>query len=369
VIRSAIAAGSCADNSDSRRLAFYPTGDGEHRLLPLDCIRPSSLNPRRDFNDRALEELAESIRKWGQLQPVLVRRDAEPGYFVLICGERRWRAHQRAGLRTIWAVERDAVDADSLRLGLIENLQRVGLSRVEKLAALDQLAELAQSAGLRRTAVDLHIDPSWLSRQISMRRDAVIFPALESGRLGFGQAAELLRAPQAKRRELLERVLEASARVSSATIRAWVEAARSDARHVGREAAPDAPVDKMDTVSEPTTRSYRALLTDLERLGAPSSYEERAALLELVEHAEQLLRGEPIQHQSESSPTSWTELYCLMCGERGATVSNGTVHAQYGGAVRQRGKQLICGRCGGALTPGERGIAYTCQAPNTTRAR
>jgi ParB family chromosome partitioning protein len=311
----------------------------DYRLLPIDRISPNPHGPRREFNERALEELAASIRTSGQLQPIVVRQDVEPGHFILICGERRWRAHARAGIRTIWAIEREATHVEALQLALIENLHRVSLSRTEKLAALDQLAELTRAAGVRRTALQLNVDPSWLSRQLAISRDPVIFPALEAGQVGFGQAAELLRAPERKRGDLLSRILEHCERVPTATVRTWVEEARTRARP--------------QSTKKPV-KSYRMLLSELENLGSPTSAADRAALQELVDCAQRLLH-------CSSRPWTWYELNCLMCGERAATVRGATVHAQHTGAVRQRGRQLVCGRCGGVLTPGERGVAYSAE--------
>jgi ParB family chromosome partitioning protein len=149
-------------------------------LIAVDAITPSRHRLRRDTSAHALESLAQSIKRWGQLQPVVVRSMSGDRY-ELICGERRWLAHKHAGLTTIWAVERDAADAESLVLALVENLQRVGLSQVEKMAALDQLAELTHSVGLRSLARQLRIAPSWLSSQLSVRRDAQILSALDAG--------------------------------------------------------------------------------------------------------------------------------------------------------------------------------------------
>jgi cellulose biosynthesis protein BcsQ len=112
---------------------------GPPLLIPVDQIDPNPRNPRRLFDEEALNELAESIKQWKQLQPIVVRRVGER--FELICGERRWRAHRRAGIDAIWAVERDASDADAYALALVENIQRVDLSHAEKVAALDQLGE------------------------------------------------------------------------------------------------------------------------------------------------------------------------------------------------------------------------------------
>jgi len=272
----------------------------DHLLLPAGQIVPNPDNPRQSFSEEALDQLAESIKRWGQLQPVLVRRVGQQ--YQLICGERRWRAHQRAGLDSIWAVERDATDQEVLALALVENLQRVDLSHAEKVAALDQLAEVAHAQGLRKTAMQLHVDAGWLSRQLSVRKDPVIFPALESGRLGFGQATELLRAPAHVRRPLLDQALRAKGRVPTATIRVWVEDARALERQsrVGiaeRLASRPGPARVDGGVVSP----FRELLEQLGTLGAPASAEDRAALEELVARAKQLL--DLVEHALDSTGT------------------------------------------------------------------
>src|SRR4029077_13743253 len=93
--------------------------------LALDRIRACPFQPRKDFAPEALQELADSIRAQGVIQPLLVRQ--KEGFFELIAGERRWRAAQLLGLKEIPAVIREADDAAVLQLALIENLQRENL--------------------------------------------------------------------------------------------------------------------------------------------------------------------------------------------------------------------------------------------------
>jgi ParB family chromosome partitioning protein len=90
--------------------------------LPIESVQRSSAQPRKSFDERRLEELAGSIREHGVLEPILVRR-AGTGY-AIVAGERRWRAAQRAGLREIPALLREANDLESFELALVENLQR-----------------------------------------------------------------------------------------------------------------------------------------------------------------------------------------------------------------------------------------------------
>jgi ParB family chromosome partitioning protein len=124
-----------------------PTGRGQGVVeVPVASIEPNPLQPRRTFSEAGLEELANSLREVGMLQPVVVTRGPSGGY-VLLAGERRWRAARKAGLATIPAVVRDAAgDSEALALALIENLQREDLTPIEEARAYHHLrAELGLS--------------------------------------------------------------------------------------------------------------------------------------------------------------------------------------------------------------------------------
>src|SRR5579871_2281286 len=103
-----------------------------YKEIPVSAITPNPRQPRRTFDEDALEELAESIRQVGLLQPVVVRA-AGPGRYELIMGERRWRASQRAGLTEIPAIVKQTQDNDLLRDALIENLHRQQLDPLEEI--------------------------------------------------------------------------------------------------------------------------------------------------------------------------------------------------------------------------------------------
>jgi ParB family transcriptional regulator, chromosome partitioning protein len=125
--------------------------------IPVTSISPNPRQPRRTFDEDALDELADSIREVGLLQPVVVRATG-PGRYELIMGERRWRASQRAGLTEIAAIVRETPDTDLLRDALIENLHRQQLDPLEEAAAYQQLLDdfgatheqLAQKIGRSR---------------------------------------------------------------------------------------------------------------------------------------------------------------------------------------------------------------------------
>jgi ParB family chromosome partitioning protein len=108
------------------------------REIDIDRILPNSHQPRKNFDEDALNELADSIREHGVVQPVVVR-PLEDGFFQLIAGERRWRAAQRAGLYRIPAVVREAGEHAALEVALIENLQREDLNPIEEAQAYERL--------------------------------------------------------------------------------------------------------------------------------------------------------------------------------------------------------------------------------------
>ena len=130
------------------------------REIDIDRILPNSRQPRKNFNEDGLNELADSIRERGIVQPIVVRA-LEDGFFQLIAGERRWRAAQRAGLLRIPAVIREADEHASLEIALIENLQREDLNPIEEAQAYERLIvdfgmtqeEVARRVAKNRTTV------------------------------------------------------------------------------------------------------------------------------------------------------------------------------------------------------------------------
>jgi ParB family chromosome partitioning protein len=130
------------------------------REIDIDRILPNSQQPRKTFDEESLEELANSIRQHGVVQPIVVRA-LEDGFFQLIAGERRWRASQRAGLARVPAVIRQAGEHDTLEIALIENLQRQDLNPLEEAQAYEKLIvdfgltqdEVARRVGKNRATV------------------------------------------------------------------------------------------------------------------------------------------------------------------------------------------------------------------------
>lgn len=134
------------------------------RQVHLSSISPSPLQPRKEFGREALQELVDSIRQHGIIQPLIVR--PMNGRHELIAGERRWRAAQEAGLSEVPVIVRDATDLEVLELSLIENLQRTDLNAIEEAQGY---ARLATEFGLRQEDIALKVGRSRAAVANSMR--------------------------------------------------------------------------------------------------------------------------------------------------------------------------------------------------------
>jgi ParB family chromosome partitioning protein len=137
------------------------TESGGVKRLPVEFIIANRANPRRTFDSEQLEELTNSIREKGVMQPLLVRPSEDPHIFEIIAGERRWRAAQRAGLHDVPVIVREVGDKEALELAIIENVQRADLNPLEEAMGYGQLIEqfdytqqdLAQVIGKSRSHV------------------------------------------------------------------------------------------------------------------------------------------------------------------------------------------------------------------------
>jgi ParB family chromosome partitioning protein len=114
--------------------------EGEQKVVAIEALKGSRLNPRKDFREDELAELAESIRQKGLVQPIIVRADPAGGYEI-VAGERRWRASQRAGLHTVPVIVRELGDQEVLELAIIENVQRADLNAIEEATGYSELME------------------------------------------------------------------------------------------------------------------------------------------------------------------------------------------------------------------------------------
>ena len=165
--------------------------DGILKQLPVDLIQRGKYQPRRDIDPESLQELADSIKVQGVMQPIVVRPIADRRYEI-IAGERRWRATQLAGLDSIPALVREVPDSAAIAMSLIENIQREDLNPIEEAAALMRLQqefeltqqEVANAVGKSRSTV------ANLLRLMSLQDD--VRRLVEHGDLEMGHARALL---------------------------------------------------------------------------------------------------------------------------------------------------------------------------------
>lgn len=182
-------------------------GSGSIELL-IDEIVPNPQQPRKNFDDEKLEELVQSVRENGVLQPVVVQK-SKHGY-ELIVGERRWRASKKAGLKKIPAIIREANTAESLALAIIENIHRQDLNPLEEASAYHRLANdmgMTQEAIAKKVAKNRATIANFLRL---LKLPKTIQEDLASGRLSMGHARALLGLESEKgleflRREILEK--------------------------------------------------------------------------------------------------------------------------------------------------------------------
>jgi ParB family transcriptional regulator, chromosome partitioning protein len=198
--------------------------------VPVGSIRPNSRQPRRRLDGEGIDELAESIRAQGLVQPVVVRASVEGGY-ELIAGERRWRAARVAGLATVPALVRESDDRDSLLLALVENVAREDLSPVDEARAyavlMDEfglgLGEVAEQVGRSKPTVSNRV------RLLELPDD--VLGLVERGQLSEGHARAVLAVPDnEERRRLARRIVRGGMSVRAAERAARWAGARTKPR-------------------------------------------------------------------------------------------------------------------------------------------
>jgi ParB family chromosome partitioning protein len=174
----------------------------------VDAVRPNPSQPRHNFDQQELEELAQSIREHGVLQPVLVSQQAD-GTYQLITGERRWRAVQLAGLETVPALVKEATPLASLEMALVENIQRSDLNALEEAHAFRQLLD---EHGMTQEQLAQRIGKSRVSVTNTLRLlqlPEAVLRALADGSITEGHARAILTANEETRRlALLAHVVE-----------------------------------------------------------------------------------------------------------------------------------------------------------------
>jgi ParB family chromosome partitioning protein len=202
--------------------------------IPVSEIDPNPEQPRRTFDGEEIQHLADSIRRHGVLQPVVVRRSGSR--YELVVGERRWRASRVAGRETIPAVVADVDAQDRLEVALIENVQRQDLNPIELAHAFRNLADagatqdqIGERVGLDRSTVANHL------RLLELGRESQ--EDVEQGRLTVGHAKALLQVSNPeRRRHLRDRILK-----DGLSVRAAEELGRTLAGPVARRAARPRP--------------------------------------------------------------------------------------------------------------------------------
>ena len=172
-----------------------PPSNHRQRRVPVESLRPNPRNPRKQFDEADLTDLANSVRARGVLQPIVVRAAGEPDRFEIIAGERRWRAAQRAGIHDVPIVVVEADDRLALELAIIENVQRADLNAAE------------EARGFRALVAEHNYTPADLGAAIGKSRSHVantlrllslpepVLDMLESGAITAGHARALLSVP------------------------------------------------------------------------------------------------------------------------------------------------------------------------------
>lgn len=183
------------------------SGSGSLQTLAVDLIQRGQYQPRQDFEPEALNELADSIRAQGMIQPIVVRLLSDKKTYEIIAGERRWRAAQIAELYEIPVIIKDVSDQTAMCLALIENIQRQDLNPLEEARALERLInefdmthdETADAVGRSRSAV------TNLLRLLEL--DNGVKKLLETRQLDMGHARALLSLSKSKQLELANKIV------------------------------------------------------------------------------------------------------------------------------------------------------------------
>ena len=215
--RKALGRGLRALIPDAPAAEAAATPDAVPQEVALDLLRPNPDQPRQAVDEAKLDELAQSIRTHGVIQPIVVtRRDDEAG-FEIIAGERRWRAAQRAGLPRVPVVVREMQRTKRLEVALIENVQRENLNPIEEAAAYRRLAgefgmtqqRIAEAVGKERATV--------ANYQRLLRLPAEVQADVAAGRLSMGHARALAGLAAAEQQiEVARRIREGDLSVREA---------------------------------------------------------------------------------------------------------------------------------------------------------
>ncbi len=220
--------------------------------IEIDRIIPNPTQPRKEFDETALGELADSIRQLGVIQPVTVRKGSD-GRYVIISGERRWRASRLAGLQRLPVYIREVDDENLHAMALVENIQRQDLNAIEIALGLQRLVDechltqeaLSQKVGKNRSSVANYLRLLKLPDEMQL--------ALKEGLISMGHAKAIAGLPEREQLRVLKRTLKKnlSVRQTEELVRSLAEAKQAAPRTTDEEEYPE---------------SYTRLVEQLERL-------------------------------------------------------------------------------------------------------
>ena len=219
--------------------------------IDIDMIVPNPTQPRTQFDEEALDELADSIRQLGVIQPVTVKKGAD-GKYVIISGERRWRAAQRADLKRLPVYIRDVDDENLHAMALVENIQRQDLNAIEIALGMQRLIDechltrdaLSEKVGKKRSSVSNYLRLLKLPDEVQL--------ALKEGLISMGHAKAIAGAPAAHQLRLLKRCIK-----RGLSVRQVEELARMLAERPAQAAQP--------AEDEEYPESYSRLVEQLEK--------------------------------------------------------------------------------------------------------
>ena len=208
--------------------------------IPIGQIVPNPSQPRTSFDEEALRELSDSIRQLGIIQPITVRRDGTDRY-IIISGERRWRASRMAGLETLPAYVREADDENLHAMALVENIQRQDLNAIEIALGMQRLIDecnltqdaLSEKVGKKRSSVSNYLRLLKLPDEVQL--------ALKEGLISMGHAKAIAGAPADQQLRVLKRCIKKglSVRQVEELVRSLSEAPGQEAQNVEDEEYPE----------------------------------------------------------------------------------------------------------------------------------
>ena len=239
--------------------AALQSQEGGSLSLPISQVEPGLKQPRKRFDEESLQDLADSIRIHGVIQPLTVRR-LSSGYYQIIAGERRWRAAKLAGLTEVPAVIIEADDRKVMELGLIENLQREDLNPMEEANGYKVLME---EYGLTQEEVAQRVGKSRPAVANALRLLALPDPVhllLEEGKLSAGHARAILAVPSGElQKKLAQKVVAEELSVRQTEALAKRLAAGAQTPPPPRPAGPDLSIYLRDAEKQLSTRFGRGV--------------------------------------------------------------------------------------------------------------